>query len=391
MKFFLIFLSILCLLFSSCGKQQVEMNKPTNSISEVKEGARSRVIYLGDPDVLIRGAKLSPELPFTIDNASEFSGFQLYSTVAFVSKKTEPIIEKTDEDYENENAPAKEEIDYSFNPEYEFVDYYNLHRNFYYQEKGEQGYLEFQLLFRKYPGDPKLKLIKVDQHGIATYVKVLNYSEVLDKENKRLAFSILVRGETSEDGVFIKKIVFVKKTDKTFSPDNGNKRYNYLMGAGIRYRWQDNITIHGCTFDSQEKIYDEELNHLKDVIAMWNTELVKVNKKIEMGETIYGIPYSDIRKNCIYFVKGLNAAYLSSGQTENVTISKNKNIFSSSIMIFYDSASDFRIQKTLIHEMGHFLGLDHQFNGTPSIMSYSDEREAKLTDYDKAAILELYR
>ena len=49
------------------------------------------------------------------------------------------------------------------------------------------------------------------------------------------------------------------------------------------------------------------------------------------------------------------------------------------------------MKKLILHEMGHALGLDHQFDGTPSIMSYDFESPAELTDYDKAAIQDLYK
>jgi predicted Zn-dependent protease len=48
------------------------------------------------------------------------------------------------------------------------------------------------------------------------------------------------------------------------------------------------------------------------------------------------------------------------------------------------------LTRTLKHEMGHFLGLDHQFKDEiHSIMSYRPSDD-ELFDYDKKAILELY-
>jgi predicted Zn-dependent protease len=49
------------------------------------------------------------------------------------------------------------------------------------------------------------------------------------------------------------------------------------------------------------------------------------------------------------------------------------------------------VRKTSLHEIGHFLGLHHQFNpAIPSIMSYAEKNESKLYDYDVKAVQHLY-
>ena len=47
------------------------------------------------------------------------------------------------------------------------------------------------------------------------------------------------------------------------------------------------------------------------------------------------------------------------------------------------------LYKTARHELGHLLGLAHQFDGTRSIMSYEKE-DVEIYDYDIEAIQELY-
>ena len=47
------------------------------------------------------------------------------------------------------------------------------------------------------------------------------------------------------------------------------------------------------------------------------------------------------------------------------------------------------IKKIITHELGHYLGLDHNFEDSTSIMSYDDVN--KLGPYDISAILELYK
>ena len=43
---------------------------------------------------------------------------------------------------------------------------------------------------------------------------------------------------------------------------------------------------------------------------------------------------------------------------------------------------------TILHEFGHFIGLDHNFSNTPSIMDYSARNEIQV--YDKEAVRYLY-
>lgn len=47
------------------------------------------------------------------------------------------------------------------------------------------------------------------------------------------------------------------------------------------------------------------------------------------------------------------------------------------------------IYETMLHEIGHLLGLHHKFDGTKSIMSYANDTDS-LTTYDKEAIQTLY-
>ena len=48
-----------------------------------------------------------------------------------------------------------------------------------------------------------------------------------------------------------------------------------------------------------------------------------------------------------------------------------------------------RIHRTITHEFGHLLGLHHEFDGNPSIMSYNHD-ETEITQFDIEAVTQLY-
>ena len=104
--------------------------------------------------------------------------------------------------------------------------------------------------------------------------------------------------------------------------------------------------------------------------------------------------------NCIYTVRGYQTEHSPDYVNTAVNI-YSANLFEgklvdSDIVIWvkeyekYDVPFEYnpKLKKTVAHEMGHLLGLDHQFNGTPSIMSYASERQ--ISTYDVLAIDELY-
>lgn len=189
--------------------------------------------------------------------------------------------------------------------------------------------------------------------------------------------------------------------------------YNYYYGRGVKVKWNQKqevpVTLCGIEYKGMAKA-------LRDGIELWRPYL-KNRLSFEVKESSQCPPFSDVNIHGIYnidewieiegepgvmaqtpsvmnastglfvdsdiiFLKGeLKEAMHVSGQDSNALDTK----------AFYDMTNVQTLYSdTNAHEFGHFLGLHHIFDGTPSIMSYDSKDDGIIHKYDKDAIQELY-
>lgn len=178
-----------------------------------------------------------------------------------------------------------------------------------------------------------------------------------------------------------------------------NTYYKFIAGPGVYARWKKPIHLEVC---GKDKNY---LNEVAEIaVADWNRHL-PADTKIKLSVAKRYHPFSDLNQNCLTVIDDLlmeprsNIGKLATAYTLEDT--RNLELFSSNILFFSrefaKTSQDYRSPLlrnmfiyTVTHEIGHTLGLDHQFDvQVPSIMSYEKD-VLSTTAYDAAAIGELY-
>jgi hypothetical protein len=215
--------------------------------------------------------------------------------------------------------------------------------------------------------------------------------------------SLLLKSYSKEEGVALTALYFAKTSPQRLTP-NTSINYFYINGPGVASAWPlgKSIKLDVCGDDSSWIVPNVQIAAEK-----WNTSLPAATQiKVKWAPTF--APFSDLKQNCVLVVDDLIIEPDPRGGVFGVTASisdLNKlEILSGNILLFHKEAAkeglpgmqDARFSSdlaiTVLHEMGHFLGLDHQFEkDVQSIMSYDFSQAPSLKPYDREAIAEMYR
>jgi hypothetical protein len=223
------------------------------------------------------------------------------------------------------------------------------------------------------------------------------------------AFSILISFQEGNLKYLI-NYIFVAQKPGGFLTKSISENYNYYFGPGVAVGWEQKEILKITICESQL----QGLSNLSEsALKQWQKAL---NKRLDLQADIIEKskcpPFSDLNSHTILHVKGYIEYFgkaLQQGSTFIVPNFFDSEILDGDIFILesdWDEAlgdgkklsdtkslENFHIkvlyQTTIAHELGHLLGLHHQFSPEiPSIMGYDDVNE--LTNYDYKAIQELY-
>lgn len=372
------FLCVLIFIVNGCGNKSISSNVFHKKTSLVT------VFVKGNPLNLIEGSQNESRSFITLTNMGSFDQYNLASVTQFTERDL--VVEKTDvaSVEEGNEAPKEDESEnnedmmYSFSKEGKQFIYSNPHLN-------------VDLSFGEKLGKLELNGVKVS--GIDYRVKSIHYS----LKNTSDAFSILAETADDESGKVLLAFTFVKKS----KPREIGKTYSlfkYLYGPGIKIPWDERtdleLNICGKQAPAVEKAY-------RSGISKWDQALAGRTKIAVKTLKTYP-PFSDLNNHCIYTVKNYqtnpNNKVSTLGTTYNTADFSKGVIIDSDVMIWVKENEKFGtsfenakyLNKAVAHEVGHWLGLHHQFDERfSSIMSYDDEIDY-VTDYDEAAIAELY-
>lgn len=270
------------------------------------------------------------------------------------------------------------------------------------------GSKKLSLVFDEAHGQLKLRRLLVDDVDLAKVgqFRVLHYSALPDHS----AFNLLVYLD-SEDSQFLLSYSFVKYQEKSFL-EWTDEAYSYFFGPGVKVRWpQDQVlTLVVC------HVQPEGVHQMtEDAMDRWSEALKgRLSLKLERRDACP--PFSDLNTLSLSYVDGwieLRGKSLMAGLTLATADFRAGQFIDSDIFIFkseYEEAFELseskldldddttyqdpqvysHMGKTILHEIGHLIGLHHICDGTPSVMSCNDDMKRQLYPYDLEAVQSLY-
>jgi len=377
------FLTLVCVLPPnlSCGGMLLRPEKKKS-----KTSFERLILTHGDPMSLVLGSELNAQPFLKEDTLDAWNGVKMGTWVVF--RQTTPsdeVKEKTNIE-EGQEATKKndtEELDGASTWTFEKTgaDSYRLkmekQKLFFNWRKNQQGLLEFV--------------------GIKDLpVSVLHYSV---NEQKKL-MSFLLKKEDASYGTVLIKTSFYKPTGSKKAVEETDPQFNYLLGEGVKTTWPEDLTLSVCG-----ALSPEHRAHLNLINEAWVRQAKIGQRKFTLDPTPQKKPFSDVNNHCILFTDAYEFTVTKTSFVGGVTIPtldpSSQAILDSDMIIFtkpfqkhfgrYPDYLDEMLRNTVLHEMGHWLGLDHEFDADAkykSIMSY--EGIDGVQPYDLEAIEKLY-
>jgi hypothetical protein len=353
-------------------------------------GPATKVEYFvhGNPLTLIQGSVQNKQSPLKVADVDLYANFTLSGYTGFVEKSLKDPPKNWD-DVEEDNSTESEED--QIRAAFKLSDYKFVKRgvNWSYEssdpEAEKLGFVE---------KDGVLELKTFDNYP----VQIQHYS--LKKDGS--AFSVLFTLPTSNQGNALLTLSFASNVNEeplVFAPEG----YSFLHGSA-KVAWKEPMKLQACgTFTNYEKASIEES------VKAWFKDQTLSNSvapaPLAFSFATSYAPFSDLNQQCIHLVRNFKAEssddFYIAGLAASSVNTATKALIDSDIFLFLDHAPvrrelTFNESKTLVHEIGHYLGLGHEFRKDDndqalhlSIMGYS-QGTSTISAWDFEAIRSLY-
>ncbi len=374
---------------------------PQKRSSEHVEAEYSQIVTKGDPNQLIKGALTDSHSPISESNINEWNQYRLITIADFVENEKVDLTPASQADLEKENVTKTTTTDSTTEQLFKI-------------SVGKIDDTTWTLTFRngqnsihlKKLEDGQLQVFEVEAYGRVLPVQPIHWSISHD----RRFISLLVSAEDQVDGRSLTAIYFEKPSSVVATTPMTDSKYIYSAGPGRKIGWKptadEAIDLNLCGSKSKTE-------SVKADVAAW-TKVLSNRLTVNYSQTDRYYPFSDLNQHCIYVtdiymyeprqdvaVYGITSSIRSLSYVKTIDsdiflfsreFQKQQRSFESQGNLSQSSIHDkmnsiFHI--ALVHELGHWFGLGHKFNGPRSIMSY-DLNDPHLQPYDIEAVHELY-
>ncbi len=355
-----------------------------------------KYIELGDPMQMVEGATLQKSFSSPKQFQKELQNFSLGAVQIFLEEREESEIDTDIYAFNFQNVV--QESQYQFEDSKDFqIEIFN-DKLIWTQKQDQLGNIIFEI-----QSDNSLKATHMIYEGNILPLETL-HSSLKDDFS---AMTLLV----SVDWTSTKKaLIYFYYQRNDYSPYKKTfKNYNYLnpedKSQKIRWKNPQNIKLQLCGPKIQKY-----RKHNERAVQDWN-KLSQVNGTpfwIDLSIKIYDYPpFSDLNTQCIYLVedyktrgpevKNFGTTFIPSNYNTGTIVDADIVFYQSELQKSFPNMNginsngesfDYVFKVVATHELGHFLGLGHQFDGEKSIMSY---KHSFLHPYDEEAIVELYK
>lgn len=362
--------------FTACKKSK--RNKPSDV----------QYFIHGDPLSLVNGTETAPSF-ITLANIGEFSNYHFSGAASFIER--EPVAApQTWEEVEEENSTdaPDEETDEAFElTNYSFVQE-SATRYVYAPSGNARGYrLGFELR------DGFLVLTDYDSYTVTAQ----HYSRSADGK----AISFLVSYSHPSVGKLVTAFYFA--SSEVLNPiQEASKDFAFLYDT-IKIKWQGPIKLEACGAMTAPQAESVRLS-----VNEWFADPNATGAPVPVSYSTRAThaPFSDLNQHCIFLISDFKMEnsydFYTAGVTLPIINLASKYLVDADVMLFVDhvkvasQVASGKKSAVLMHELGHFYGLGHEFKTDAagkalhdSIMGYS-QGTSLITDWDYEAVRDLY-
>ncbi len=347
---------------------------------------KMKFIYMGDPMNMVKSTALNRQVDLSLfQDGERLALFQGYQVMDMEAAQANP--KNSQESVEEANRPEEE---YNEGPS---ADIFTVHRMG--NDVRLSGRIDGELtnIIITNHADAEGQVVE-DPDDFETRIHLIHFSQTEDGKIISLLLRSENNGHSGLTGLWFSRSLSAGDPIKTSEP------YNYILGRGIKAGWKRGSVV-TMTYAADTPSFMKAI--IQSRVKEWAAEL-SPNLTFEAREVKAQAPFTDLNSHGVYLIAdkmvspyGDIAGY---GNTMNTYRRDNFDFVDSDVFLYEKefaktgvTINDYRllplVEYTILHELGHVLGLHHIFDGTDSVMSY-EYKAHSLTEYDKKAIHALY-